>query len=262
MKLLKLFIVIIIFITNLYYLSGCLFDIKIKKNKNILILGTSPDYPPYESINNYGKIVGLDIDLAIAISKQINNKLLIKHMSFDSLIIALKQNKIDMIISGFSSTASRRKKIKLIPYQTEKIKEYVLIFWKKLSPYIKNYNDIKNNKHDIFCVQSGTAMSEFLHDFPGIKIKTLDSTTDLLLDIMYNKSKAALVEKNVAVKLKKNQPQLKLLKLSLPNKYWSVGCGIGLKKTNYKLTHKIIKTITRLKKLGFLNKIEKKWFEK
>lgn len=39
--------------------QGCMADIK----KNGLMVGTSPDYPPYESLDSNNNIIGFDIDL-------------------------------------------------------------------------------------------------------------------------------------------------------------------------------------------------------
>lgn len=261
MKLLKLFIIsfllVLIFSCTL---SSCL-NFKHKKSNLTLVIGTSPDYPPYESIDKNGNIVGFDIDLAIAIANQIGREVIIKQMAFDSLILALEHEKIDIIISGISSIPSRRKKIDLISYQSKKIKKFTLLFWEKLPLNIENYDDLKNIKKSIFCVQSGTIMSEFLRNIPEITVKTLESTADLLLDIIFKKSLAALVETNVALTLKKQKPQLRLLTLSLPKKNWIVGYGIGIKKNNKQLKKEIEKALLKIKSQGLLEKIEEKWFK-
>lgn len=35
-----------------------------------IVVGTSPDYPPFESVDKYGKVVGFDIDLVTALGKR------------------------------------------------------------------------------------------------------------------------------------------------------------------------------------------------
>src|SRR5699024_11849079 len=59
---------------------------KIKKSGE-LVVGTSADYPPLEftaSENGKTKYVGVDIELAKDIAKDLGVKLVIKNMSFDS----------------------------------------------------------------------------------------------------------------------------------------------------------------------------------
>ncbi len=226
-----------------------------------LILGTSPDYPPYESINKSGEVVGFDIDVAQGIAKKMGKKLKIKQMTFDALVLALAQGKIDMIMSGLSSTLSRRKKIALIPYQGEPIKAYTLLFWENLPTNIKTYADLKNVKKSIYCAQVGTTMAEHLQQIPDITVKTLESTPDLLLDVIYKKSAAALVEPNVAVKLKKQKPKLQLLALDLPRKDWVMGYGIGVNKNNKHLVEDIEKAVAEFKSMGEIAKLEKQWLK-
>lgn len=57
------------------------------KQRGELIMVTSPDYPPYEfQVNKNGKsrIVGMDIDVAKKVAKDLHVKLVIKSMNFDS----------------------------------------------------------------------------------------------------------------------------------------------------------------------------------
>ena len=80
-------------------------SLKDVKDKGTLVLGTSPDYPPYEfqtTVNGNDKIVGFDISIARKIAKDIGVKLVIKKMDFDSLLVGLETHKIDMVISGMN----------------------------------------------------------------------------------------------------------------------------------------------------------------
>ena len=63
---------------------------------DVLVLGTNV-YPPYIFINEENEFVGFDIDIATMIAEKMQRKLVVKHMGFDALIIALKQKKVDMI---------------------------------------------------------------------------------------------------------------------------------------------------------------------
>ncbi len=84
------------------------------KNKKIdsvvdeLIVGVSPDYPPYAFIQNE-TISGFDIDLLELIAKKLNLKLKLSPMPFHSILVALQLNKIPMAASGLSGTAERAK---------------------------------------------------------------------------------------------------------------------------------------------------------
>lgn len=82
------------------------------QKKGTLVMGTSPDYPPYEfqaTVHGKTKIVGMDVAVGEKIAKDLGVKLVVKSMSFDSLLVALQTGKVDMVISGMNPTAARKK---------------------------------------------------------------------------------------------------------------------------------------------------------
>src|SRR5699024_10895634 len=78
------------------------------------VMGTSPDYPPYEfqaTVHGKSKIVGMDVAVGEKIAKGLGVKLKVKSMSFDSLLVALQTGKVDMVISGMNPTPARKKNV-------------------------------------------------------------------------------------------------------------------------------------------------------
>lgn len=80
-------------------------------NPGKLTVSCSTDYAPYEFVDNtkkdQDKFVGADIALAKAIAEAFGLELYIKPMDFDSTLIALDNNIVDVAISGFSYTEDR-----------------------------------------------------------------------------------------------------------------------------------------------------------
>ncbi len=79
-----------------------------------LIIGTSPDYPPYEfrlQRDDISEIVGLDIAIAEAIAKELNLELVIRDYFFSKLFTALENKEVDMVIAGLSPTEDRKQKM-------------------------------------------------------------------------------------------------------------------------------------------------------
>ena len=65
-----------------------------------LVVGTCADYPPYEFrlLNQEdGDIVGIDIDIANEIAKELGAKLEIKDIIFSDLFKSLEQGEVDII---------------------------------------------------------------------------------------------------------------------------------------------------------------------
>lgn len=77
------------------------------KKAGVIKVGTSADYPPFESVDASGNKVGFDVDLMTEIAKRLGVKLEWVDMPFDSLIAAVQEGKIDASISAFNYSEER-----------------------------------------------------------------------------------------------------------------------------------------------------------
>jgi polar amino acid transport system substrate-binding protein len=75
-------------------------------------VGTSADFPPFESVDMKTKdIVGFDIDIAKEVAAKANKKLEILDISFDGLISAIKAGSVDFVIAGMTITPARAQQV-------------------------------------------------------------------------------------------------------------------------------------------------------
>ena len=81
------------------------------KQNGVIKVGTSADYPPFESVDSSGNKVGFDIDLMAEIAKRMDVKLEWVDMPFDSLIAAVQEGKIDTAISAFNYSEKRDEQV-------------------------------------------------------------------------------------------------------------------------------------------------------
>jgi polar amino acid transport system substrate-binding protein len=77
------------------------------KQAGVIKVGTSADYPPFESVDESGNKVGFDIDLMTEIARRLGVELEWVDMPFDSLIAAVQEGKIDASISAFNYSEER-----------------------------------------------------------------------------------------------------------------------------------------------------------
>lgn len=77
------------------------------KEAGVIKVGTSADYPPFESVDASGVKVGFDIELMAEIAKRLGVELEWVDMPFDSLIAAVQEGKIDASISAFNYSEER-----------------------------------------------------------------------------------------------------------------------------------------------------------
>jgi polar amino acid transport system substrate-binding protein len=91
------------------------------QQRGTLVVGTSADYPPYESIDASGNFVGFDMDLVRAVGEKLGVEVEIQDMPFDTLIAAVQEGKIDAVIAAMQATAERDKMVDFtIPYRMTK----------------------------------------------------------------------------------------------------------------------------------------------
>jgi len=79
------------------------------KKAGKLTIATSPDFPPFESLQSDGTVVGIEIDIMNEICKKLGVNLEVKQMSFDSVLPAITSGKYDVGVSGITVTESRKK---------------------------------------------------------------------------------------------------------------------------------------------------------
>ena len=73
-----------------------------------LTIVTSPDWPPYEFLDDSGKVTGIEMDIMSLIAEKLGLELVIDEMDFDSALLAIQQGKSDMIVSGCTILESRK----------------------------------------------------------------------------------------------------------------------------------------------------------
>ena len=130
-------------------------DKDISINNNNLVVGVSPDYPPFEFTKN-GKIVGFDIDLINEIAKTMHMEVKIREMEFSSLIPSLNSGEVDLIISSISKNSDRSKNIDFSkPYYAS---DFAVIF--KDDQNFSSLEDLPNNAK--VGVQTGSTMENLL----------------------------------------------------------------------------------------------------
>ena len=87
------------------------------KSKGSLTIATDASYPPDESFATDGHtIVGMDADLAVALSSALGLKANLVNAKFDSIIPRLQSGTYDVGLSSFTDTKDREKTVDFVTY--------------------------------------------------------------------------------------------------------------------------------------------------
>ena len=79
-----------------------------KKSDKVLSIGTSPDFPPFEYLED-GKVVGIEIDILNLICEKLGMTLEINQMDFDSVLPGVSAGKFKLGVSGITVNEDRKK---------------------------------------------------------------------------------------------------------------------------------------------------------
>ena len=78
-----------------------------------LVVATSPDWPPYEYIDDNGDIVGTDILMVQWMAEQLGVELEIQPMAFDACLAAVGQKDVDLVVAGLTYDEERTNRMDL-----------------------------------------------------------------------------------------------------------------------------------------------------
>jgi ABC-type amino acid transport substrate-binding protein len=221
------------------------------------VVGTTSAYAPYVSLDEKGQYVGFDIDVAEALANKLDQKLVLRDLgSMPSILLALKQGKIDAAIWAISITEERQKRMEMIYYQGEKVTALPLLFWGRIP--VASLSEMANNPKAVIAVEAGSFQDRFLQKVPGLTLKYVDKVMDALLEIRYGKSLATLIDPSLLPIVKEQFPQIQALNVPLPPSEQSFGNGICLNKNNA-LATRVRQAVAELRSEGKIAELEKKW---
>ena len=217
-------------------LTGC------GKSDDTLVMVTEAGFAPYEYYDD-GEIVGVDIDIAREIAKEMGKKLVVKDVAFDSIINEVKTGKADFGAAGISYTDERAKQVDFsINYSTS---NQVVI--------VKNnsdINDINNIDGKRIAVQLGSVSDTYVtSNYKNSEIVREKKYLAAIQDLKDGKVDLVVMDELPAREMVKNNDDIKILSGNLASDSY----GMIVKKGNKKLLNAINKVLNRLKEDGSID---------
>lgn len=209
------------------------------KNENELIMVTEAGFAPYEYYDN-GEIVGVDVDIANEIAKEMGKKLVVKDVAFDSIINEVKTGKADFGSAGISYSDERAEEVDFsVNYSVSK--QVVIV---KENSAITSTKDIDNKK---IAVQLGSIADTYVTDnYKNAEIVRQKKYLAAIEDLKSDKVDAVVMDELPAKEIISSNNGLKILEGSLANDSY----GMVVKKGNSELLNIINKVLNRLKEEG------------
>ena len=216
-----------------------LFTTSCSNKQETLTLVTEAGFAPYEYYSD-GKIVGVDVDIANEIAKELGKKLVVKDVAFDSIITEVKTHKSDLGVAGISYTEERAKQVDFSTNYTTS-KQVVVV--RKDS----NINNIKSIEGKKIAVQLGSVADTFVTDeYPNNKIIRQKKYLAAIQDLKDNKADCVVMDELPAKAILNENFDLRILSQPITEDSY----GIIVDKGNTELLEAINKVIIRLKNEG------------
>ena len=204
-----------------------------------LIMVTEASFAPYEYYSD-GKIVGVDVDIASEIAKEMGKKLVVKDVAFDSIIHEVKSGKADIGVAGISYSEERAKQVDFsVNYTTSK--QIVIV---RKNSKINDVSEIKNKR---ISVQLGSVADLYVsEEYDNKNIIRQKKYLAAIQDLKDNKVDCVVMDELPAKQIVSENNDIRILDEALAEDNY----GIIVDKGNTELLEVINRVINRLKEEG------------
>ncbi|MCI7223587.1 MULTISPECIES: basic amino acid ABC transporter substrate-binding protein [Fusobacterium] len=217
--------------------------------KQVVYVGTNAEFAPFEYLEK-NQIVGFDIDLLNAISKETGIEFKVKDMAFDGLLPALQTKKVDLVIAGMTATPERQKTVLFSkPYFTAK----QVIITKGEDKSLKSFDNLAGKKVGVMLGFTGDSV---VSEIKGAKVERFNAAYAAIMALNQGKVDAVVLDSEPAKKYIANSKQLMIANVPAEEEDYA----IAVRKNDKALIEKIDAAVAKIRANGEYDKILKKYF--
>ena len=242
-------------------------------------IGTEGAYPPWNSKDASGKLIGFEVELAYTLCRYIGQQCVIVEQDWDGMIPALIMRKFDAIMAGMSITAERQKAISFSQGYADEVASLAVMKGSSLEgldtpaginltkPNAAAKKALKTLTSALagktVCVQTATIHQNFLDsgDVGKVNVRTYKTQDEVNLDLASGRCDAALA---AAVAFsdyaEKSGKPVVLTGPTFSGGAFGNGVGVGIRKDDTELLKAFNTAINKARKNGDISRIATKWF--
>lgn len=226
------------------------------EDKEVLVMGTSADYPPFEYVDSAKseEIIGFDVDLAKAIADKLGYEVQVKDMDFNGLIPALETEQVDFVLAGMTPTEERKKNVDFSDvYYTA---SHMIV--SKKDSGIESLEDLNGKTVGVQLASIQADKAEEIAETVDITIENRNRIPELIQEILAGRFDVAIIEDTVAQGyFEKNED---LAGFTITEDEGEAGSAIAFPKGS-ELTEKFNAELVKMKENGELEELIVKWFD-
>ena len=219
------------------------------QKEKTLVMGTEAAFPPYEFVDDNGKITGIDPEIAQAVADKLGMKLEIKSMDFDSLLPAVQGKSIDFALAGMTVTEERKLSVDFSDTYAKGVQVVII----KETSDIASIDDLTGKT---IGVQKGTTGDVYCtDDFGQDNVKQYDNGALAVAALNSDQVDCVVIDNEPAKSFVAANKGLKILETEYANEDYAAAFA----KDNTELKDSFNKALQELKADGTLDKIIAKY---
>jgi polar amino acid transport system substrate-binding protein len=223
----------------------------------VLKVGMSGNQPPMTMVNREGGLMGFDVDLAQALAMAMNVTLEIKRMPFGELMVALEEDKVDMVISNLSITPERTELVSFVgPYM---MSGKSILTKSTAMGELSNTEAFNRKGLRLLALQNSTHSSyvkEVAPESTLIEVPSYDEGVAMLID---DKADIMVADMTQCILAVMRFPEAGLSTLEKPLTVEPI--GIAISKDDAQFFNLVDNYLRAYEKTGVLTQLREKWFE-
>ncbi len=222
---------------------------------DVLKVGMELKYPPFETKVEEGNPTGASVMLAEALGKYLDMDIEIVETDYGSLIPALEQGTIDVIISSMTITPAREEVVDFSdPYTNSQL---MMLVYK--DSIVQSPDDL-NNPDVIIASKTGTIGALWAAEYaPNAQIRNIDEEASAVLEVAQGKADVFIYDPLSIIRHHENYKDTTRAVLEpLPN---TKGWGIAMRKGEDALREKINAFIAEAKTDGTYDDIRETFLQ-
>ena len=242
-------------------------------------IGTEGAYPPWNSKDASGKLIGFEVELAWSLCRYMEKQCEIVEQDWDGMIPALIMRRFDAIMAGMSITDERKKAISFSQGYADEVASLAVMKGSDLegmdTPEGVNLtlggSDVKKALKTItgalagktVCTQTATIHQNFLEsgDVGKINLRTYKTQDEVNLDLASGRCDVALAAAVAFTDYaEKSGKSVVLVGPTFSGGAFGNGVGVGIRQDDTELLDAFNKAINKARKNGDISRIATKWF--
>jgi octopine/nopaline transport system substrate-binding protein len=244
-------------------------------------IATEGAYPPWNSTDSSGKLIGFEVDLANDLCQRMQVECEIVAQNWDGIIPALTAGKYDAIMAGMSITDERMQVISFSDSYASEPAYFAVLKDSDLAAYkgdleqanLDEVDDAEQAAIDSLKealdgmtvgVQVATTHANFLDQYlsDAVEIRAYDTQENLDLDLEAGRVDAALASASYWYPLMQTEKgaDFTLIGPGLDGGPFGRGVGVGIRQEDTDLVEKFNKAIGEAKADGTINRLAQEWF--